>query len=181
MDFILSTPRGTRMDASTAETDTGAPSGAPKKRSLRDSVAGLFGGDPPLLAPASAVAADASEMIPGAHTSVLPDDDGGVPIVAPARKASRVLREGLQDLYKSAQVARQFNYQGGAQASAASVEAPHVGVLPGVEGGVPTAAPAVDASSALSEGLQDIYKSAQDAQHCGAVGACQGSPCGHFP
>ena len=32
MDFILSTPRGTRMDASTAETDTGAPSGAPKKR-----------------------------------------------------------------------------------------------------------------------------------------------------
>ena len=32
MDFILSTPRGTRMDASTAETGTGAPSGAPKKR-----------------------------------------------------------------------------------------------------------------------------------------------------
>ena len=32
MDFILSTPRGARMDASTAETDTGAPSGAPKKR-----------------------------------------------------------------------------------------------------------------------------------------------------
>ena len=171
MDFIISTPRGARMDASTAETDTGAPSGAPKKRSLRDSVAGLFGGDPPLLAPASAVAADASKMIPGAHTSVLPDDDGGVPSVAPARKASRALREGLQDLYKSAQVARQSNYQGGAQASAASVEAPHVGVLPGVEGGVPTAAPAVDASSALSEGLQDIDNNAEDAQFCGAVGA----------
>ena len=32
MDFILSTPSGTRMDAATAETGTGAPSGAPKKR-----------------------------------------------------------------------------------------------------------------------------------------------------
>jgi hypothetical protein len=98
VDFILSTPRGTRMDASTAETDTGAPSGAPRKRSLRDSVAGLFGGDPPLLASASAVAADAREMIPGAQMLVPPDDDGGLPNVAPAKKASRALRDGLQDL-----------------------------------------------------------------------------------
>ena len=47
MDFILSTPRGTRMDASTAETDTGAPSGAPKKRdfcSLPPSSQYEFGG-----------------------------------------------------------------------------------------------------------------------------------------
>jgi hypothetical protein len=171
VDFILSTPRGTRMDASTAETDTGAPSGAPKKRSLRDSVAGLFGGDPPLLAPASAVAADAREMIPGARMCVPPDDDGGVPIGAPARKASRALREGLQDLYDGAQVARQSDCHGGARANAASVKAPHVGVLPGAGSGVPAVAPAMDASSALGEGLQDIYNSAQDAQHCGAVGA----------
>ena len=47
MDFILSTPRGTRMDASTAETDTGAPSGAPRKRdfcSLPPSSQYEFGG-----------------------------------------------------------------------------------------------------------------------------------------
>ena len=159
------------MDAATAETGTGAPLGAPKKRSLRDSVAGLFGGDPPLLAPASAVAADAREMIPGAQMLVPPDDDGGLPNVAPAKKASRALREGLQDLYESAQAARQFNYHGGPRANAASVEAPHVGVLPGAGSGVPTVAPAMDASSALSDGLQDIYNSAQDAHHCGAVGA----------
>ena len=88
-----------------------------------------------------------------------------------SRKASRALREGLQDLYDGAQVARQSDCHGGARANAASVKAPHVGVLPGAGSGVPTAAPAMDASSALSDGLQDIYNSAQDAHHCGAVGA----------
>ena len=65
MDFISIHSACQRMSAPTAETDTSAPSGAPKKRSLRDSVAGLFEGDPPLPAPASAVAADASTMILG--------------------------------------------------------------------------------------------------------------------
>ena len=65
VNFISIPSACQRMIASTADTDTGAPSGAPKKRSLRDSVAGLFGGDPPLPAPASAVAADASTMILG--------------------------------------------------------------------------------------------------------------------
>ena len=119
MDFISIHSACQRMSAPTAETDTSAPSGAPKKRSLRDSVAGLFGGDPPLPAPASAVAADASVMISGAHASVLPEDDGGVPSVAPAVDASRALREGLQEMFKSAQDARHFNCHDGAPTKAA--------------------------------------------------------------
>ena len=70
-------------------------------------------------------------MIPGAPASVLPDDDGGVPSVAPAMGASRELREGLQEIYKSAQDARHFNYHGGAPAKAARVESSHdVGSAP---------------------------------------------------
>ena len=98
-------------------------SGAPKKRSLRDSVAGLFGGDPPLPAPASAVAANASRMVPGAHASVLPEGNGGGDNVAPAQvDASRALRKGLQEIFKSAQDARYFNSHDGAPTKAARAE-----------------------------------------------------------
>ena len=45
--------------------------------------------------------------------------------VAPAMDASRALREGLQEIYKSAQDACHFNYHGGAPAKAARVESSH--------------------------------------------------------